>query len=96
MLKDIVEVRALEDYRLYLRYEDGVEGTVDLETIVSFDGVFAPLKERTEFIRVRVVPDVGTICWPTGADLDPDVLYARITGASIPVFGAKAESVKDS
>ena len=37
MLKDIVEVRALEDYRLYLRYEDGVEGTVDLETIVSFE-----------------------------------------------------------
>ena len=30
MLKDIVEVRPLENYQLYLRFEDGAEGVVDL------------------------------------------------------------------
>lgn len=49
MLKDIVEVRALDGYRLYLSFEDGVEGEVDLGTIIRFDEVFAPLKERAHF-----------------------------------------------
>ncbi|HEX9943450.1 MAG TPA: hypothetical protein VGG03_15655 [Thermoanaerobaculia bacterium] len=28
-------------------------------------------------------PDSSTICWSNGADLDPDVLYAEITGKPI-------------
>jgi hypothetical protein len=89
MLKDIVEVRPLDGYRLYLRFEDGVQGEVDLGTIILFDGVFAPLKDRVHFEQVRVNSEVGTICWPSGADLDPDVLYARITGKPLPHFENK-------
>jgi len=37
------------------------------------------------FAEVRVDPDLGTICWPNGADLAPDMLYAKITGRSLPV-----------
>jgi len=84
MLKDIVEARALDGYRLYLRFENGVQGEVDLGAIVRFDGVFAPLKDRANFEQVRVNPELGTVCWPGGADLDPDVLYARITGKPLP------------
>ncbi len=92
MLKDIVEVRALDGYRLYLRFEDGVQGEVDLGTIIRFDGVFAPLKERAHFEQVHVNPELGTVCWPSGADLDPDVLYARITGKPLPHFENKTVS----
>jgi len=77
MLKDIVEVRVLDGYRLYLRFEDGVQGEVDLGTMIQFDGVFAPLKDRAHFEQVRVNPELGTVCWPNGADLDPDVLRAN-------------------
>jgi hypothetical protein len=86
MLKDIVEVRPIEGYRLYLRFEDGVAGEVDLEKILRFDGVFAPLRDRKKFLQVQVNRDVGTICWPNGADLDPDVLYAAVTGQPTPSF----------
>jgi hypothetical protein len=84
MLKDIVKVRPLAGYRLHLRFEDGVEGDVDLEQFLTFDGVFAPLKDRAYFTQVRVEPEFGTIVWPNGADLDPLVLYSRIKGTPLP------------
>jgi len=84
MLKDIVEVRALGGYRVHLRFEDGVEGELDLGRMIRFRGVFAPLEDEREFAKVRVEPELGTIVWPSGADLDPDVLYAEVTGKPIP------------
>jgi hypothetical protein len=90
MLKDIVEVRPLDGYRLWLRFEDGIEGTVDVAEMIHFHGVFAPLQDRTKFLEVHVDRETGTVCWPSGADLDPDVLYAAITGEPIPQFETKA------
>jgi hypothetical protein len=86
MLKDVTEVSPLDGYRLHLRFEDGVEGVVDLAKVVSFTGIFAPLKDRAYFVQVHVNSDIGTICWPNNADLDPDVLYALVTGEPIPSF----------
>ena len=82
-MKDIVEVRVLGGYRVHLRFEDGVQGEVDLANLIDFSGVFAPLRDRREFAKVRVHPELGTIAWPNGADLDPDVLYAEVTGRPI-------------
>jgi Protein of unknown function (DUF2442) len=84
MLKDVVEVEALGGYRLRLRFEDGVEGAVDVSKVVPFEGVFAPLCDPAEFAAVRINPELGTICWPSGADLDPDVLYALVQGQPVP------------
>jgi len=83
MLKDIVEVRALGGYRVRLRFEDGVQGELDLGKVIRFKGVFAGLADEREFAKVRVDPELGTIVWPSGADLDPDVLYAAVTGKPI-------------
>lgn len=88
MLKDIVEVRPMDDYHLHLRFEDGVEGTVDVSQHVSFDGVFEPLRGREYFERVRIDEESGAIYWPNGADLDPDVLYAQVTGKPIKLRSA--------
>ncbi|MFO1038948.1 MAG: DUF2442 domain-containing protein [Geminicoccaceae bacterium] len=83
MLKDVVAVEALEPYRLRLVFEDGVSGTVDVAKLVRFEGVFAPLGDPASFSAVRVEPDAGTVVWPGGADLDPDVLYAEVTGVPV-------------
>jgi hypothetical protein len=85
MLKDIVEARVTDDYRLYIRFEDGVDGEVDLSRLIEFKGVFSPLQDLREFARLKVDPEIGTVCWPNGADLDPDVLYAVISGVPIDV-----------
>lgn len=90
MLKDVVEVRPLDGYRLWLRFEDGIEGTVDVAEMIHFQGVFAPLRDRENFLEVHVDSEIGTICWPNGADLDPDVLYSCVTGEPIPQFKTKS------
>ena len=92
MLKDIVEATLLEGYRVHFRFEDGVTGDLDLSTVIRFDGVFAPLKDPMRFRELRVHPELGTIYWPNGADLDPAVLYARVTGRPIPSYEIKVES----
>lgn len=89
MLKDVVEVRPLEGYRLYLRFEDDVSGEVDVGALVPFTGVFADLRDPDVFSAVSVHSELGTVVWSNGADLDPDVLYAMVTGQPIPEPGTK-------
>jgi hypothetical protein len=78
MLKDIVSAKPLDNHRLRIAFEDGISGVVDLTALVSFRGVFAPLEDRKYFDQVRVDAELGTVTWPNGADLDPDVLYERV------------------
>ena len=79
----------MDDHRLYLRFEDGVEGVVRLKELIPFEGVFAALREHSFFEQVRVNAELGAICWPNGADLDSDVLYAALTGRPLPSFEAR-------
>jgi hypothetical protein len=41
-------------HRLFIRFEDGVEGEIDFETLISFHGVFEPLKDPKEVAKVKV------------------------------------------
>jgi len=86
MLRNIVEVRHLDGYRLFLRFDDGISGEIDLSELINFDGVFAPLKDVKYFSRVAVHEELRTIYWPNGVDLDPVVLYYRIKGEALPTF----------
>lgn len=86
MLRDVVDVRPLGGYRLWIRFEDGVEGEMDCERVLAFTGVFAALLDLAYFAQVRINPDLGTICWPNNADLDPVVLYALVTNQPIPDY----------
>jgi hypothetical protein len=75
-LVDVVAVRHVRDHVVWLRFEDGTEGEVDLRS--SLRGpVFEPLKDVEYFKQVRVDPELGTITWPNGADIAPETLYNR-------------------
>lgn len=82
-MKDVITLEPRRGYRLWLRFQDGAEGEIDLGPLLSFEGVFAPLRDPAYFARVRVNPDLGTICWPNDADWDPLVLYSLVTGQPI-------------
>jgi hypothetical protein len=78
MLVDIISVKVTGAYTLFLQFEDGLEGYVDLSTIIPFEGIFRELKDLKYFSTVRVEKDLGTIVWDNGADLSPNYLYSLI------------------
>lgn len=81
MLRGVIEVRPLAHYRVFLKFDDGVQGEVDLEPLLTpFDGVFEPLRDLMRFREV-FIDDGGTIAWPNGADIAPETLYALVSGA---------------
>ncbi|MEX2188608.1 MAG: DUF2442 domain-containing protein [Pirellulales bacterium] len=83
MFSRITNVRHTTDYRLMLTFTDGTNAELDFrERIVGRGGMFAPLQDVEYFGMVRVNAEAGTIEWPNGVDLCPDVLYAAATGAS--------------
>ena len=86
MLRDVVSVQALPDHRLRVAFDDGTEGVVDVAEMVQFTGVFEPLREPEFFAKAIGNAELGTVCWPNKADLDSDVLYAKVAGVPVPEY----------
>ncbi len=79
MLIDIVSAKPGPQRTLDVEFADGIRGTVNLDQIIkTYHGIFAPLLDEQFFRRVSVNADLGTVTWPTGADLAPEVLYELI------------------
>jgi len=78
MQPEVFKVKVLDGYRLRLTFTNGKIGEVDLrDSIVGRGGVKKPLEDLDYFAQVRVDHEAGTIVWPNGVDLDPDVLYEK-------------------
>ena len=72
---DITKVEVIEERAVRLWFSDGSERLVDLSPLL-WGPVFEDIaKDDDLFRQVRVDPETGTITWPNGADLDPDVLH---------------------
>jgi len=70
----VSSVRCLEGFVVELGFTDGTTRTLDLDPLVR-GPIFEPLRRDPALFRsVRVDPAAGTVVWPNGADLDPDVL----------------------
>jgi hypothetical protein len=77
MLIDVAEARYVRDFVVWLKFEDGSEGEVDLSAEL-YGPVFEPLKDLSYFRQVAVDPEMGTIAWPNGADFASEFLYDKI------------------
>lgn len=77
---EIVEAKPVGGHRLYLRFNDGVQGEIEVAQIVPFEGVFAAFTDQRFFQQVYVDTDWGTVCWPGNLDLAPEPLWERVTG----------------
>lgn len=80
---DIVSAVPLAPYVVRVVFADGQVRDVHIEPLL--DGpVFAPLRDHDQFAAVTVDEQTGSIAWPGGADLDPDVIYGTATASGHP------------
>ncbi|MPY87305.1 MAG: DUF2442 domain-containing protein [Luteitalea sp.] len=80
-MSKIVDVRPLDDHRIWLRFSDGAKGEVDLSDLAG-RGVFSAWADRNVFTAVHVESG-GGIEWPGEIDMCPDALYLRLTGKAV-------------
>jgi len=82
----VKDVKALEDYRLLLKFENDEERIFDLKPYLDI-GKFRELRDRNLFRSVKVCFD--TIEWANRLDLDPEFLYEKS-------YSKAEKSMKDS
>jgi hypothetical protein len=73
-----IEIKALPNYKIWIKYDNGVEGIVDLSNYVG-KGVFAVWNDYT-FFRKVFIRETGEIAWNDQIDLCSDSIYLKITG----------------
>ena len=70
---DIIEVKALKEYFIYLKYVNGEEKVYDMKDLVENIAYFSKLKDRKYFENVK--PRGDTVEWADGEDVAPESLY---------------------
>jgi hypothetical protein len=84
-------VKPLREFVVELEFSNGEQKTIDLEPWLR-GPIFEPLHRNLELFRsVRVDEELGTIVWPNGADMDPDVLY----GAHLPAWMETRQTITE-
>ena len=80
----VSSVEYLGGYRLRLTFADGLVADVDLtdKLFGEVGPIFEPLRDETCFAQVAVDTELGTVVWPNGADLAPDVLHEQAVSAA--------------
>ncbi|MHC9542238.1 MAG: DUF2442 domain-containing protein [Vulcanimicrobiota bacterium] len=74
MIHQILDITYLSEYRLILTFSDGSRREVDLEPLLE-GSLFGDLKSQEKFRQVVLDKEFGSIEWPNGADICPDLLY---------------------
>ena len=73
-MHDVTCFECIRGYVLRVHFDDDTEQEIDFEPIL-FGPLFAPLRDLRLFGQVHLDHDLGTLVWPTGADIDPTVLH---------------------
>ena len=84
-----IEVKALENFLLYIKFKNGEEKIYDMKEMLKFD-FYKNLRNRENFKNVKVYGI--TLKWSTGEDIAPEKIYFN----SIPVeeFKSKIKKMK--
>jgi hypothetical protein len=82
----VLETRALDDHRLWVRFSNGKQGVHDFADMLAEGGVMVePLRDPAMFRRVFL--EFGAPTWPNGFDIAPGWLRREMAAAGelVPV-----------
>jgi Protein of unknown function (DUF2442) len=93
-MTQFIRVRAITLIRppeVEVIFTNGETRRLDLTPYIAHGPMFAPVRDDPAVFAQAMV-DGGTIVWPNGADIDPDVLYAGGT----PTWAAHLANTMDT
>ena len=88
----VVELQVLESFQIWIRFDDGVAGIVDLSDSAALGGVFAPWSDEGFWRSAHIVVDSGAVAWGDGSEMDvcPLSLYSDVTGLNFEHLEAES------
>jgi hypothetical protein len=89
VLVRVQSVESREEYTVTIHFTDGSRREVNLDPYLH-GPIFEPIRNDPALFRAMQVEE-GTIAWPNGADIDPDVLYYGLT----PAWAMHSETPED-
>ena len=75
MFIHVEQARYIDGYRVWLSFNDGISGVVDLSSEL-YGEVFEPLKDLTFFKSFTL--EGHTLSWSNGADFAPEFLHDQL------------------
>lgn len=82
MIVNVQAARYLDGYRLWLEFNTGESGEVDLQDMILKYEMAVPLRNIENFKAFKL-DDWPTLIWDCGFDVSPETLYERATGKTI-------------
>ena len=79
MFIHVIEAKYLADYRIWLAFNDGSSGEIDLRSEL-YGEVFEPLQDVSFFKTFTL--EGHTLSWANGADFAPEFLHEQLAHGS--------------
>jgi hypothetical protein len=73
----IQEVKYISDYIISIKFDDGVNGTIELNDLVQ-KGIFKVLQDKNQFAKVYT--NGYSIAWSNELEIDATKIYSDLTG----------------
>jgi len=86
----LIEVKALEKYKIRVKYKDGSEGKVDLSDVAG-QGIFKFWDIENNFEKIYINSETDGIAWSDELEICPDTIYYEINN-----INPKRELSKDT
>ncbi|MBF0377271.1 MAG: DUF2442 domain-containing protein [Desulfamplus sp.] len=80
MFIHVTQAKYIDEYKVWLLFNDGAEGEVDLSSEL-YGEVFEPLKDKAVF-KSFTLEGGHTLSWNNGADFAPEFLREQIHGSA--------------
>lgn len=88
----VVELEVREPFQIWVRFDDGAAGVVDLSDSASVGGIFARWSDEGFWRSAHIVADTGAVAWGDGSEIDvcPLSLYLDVTSQTFEDLQAEA------
>jgi hypothetical protein len=73
----VENARHVGNHTVFLRFNDGTQGQIDLRDVIDRYAIAAPLKDPVEFSKFHL-DSWPTLCWDCGFDIAPEALHRKV------------------